>query len=639
MRRLFNSNLIVALLGSSILAALIGWALFIDIEEVVVEAPPVDQPASISRRVDILGRRGGYQRWRLIAEQVDSETGQQVFEQGAHGYFYGETADRQEGVPDPFFDSSEQMTWRANQARYNATADELYLDEEVQVKSDDGSLLLTSALRVTPEERIEVPAEFTLKGQEMVLHGRSGSFNFQFALLSAQEGKLIVLRTADANVLPPDSPAATQIAMADPASAPQWLTSAAADPGSTTITADQITYDRTNQVARGEGNLLIQESGIEIRAPQGTYLRQQAQSILSGGVVLQELASDGNRDPLLADLTLAQASPSPDQDQQNSQNPQDQEVTIIADRLTYDRNTQIAQGEGNLEIQQGETIIESTQGTYRRRESQSILTGGVTLREPGRVLTSARLEGNHRDKIFFFEEDVLYQQMAASTPAPAGGSLTDELRQAETEVRAARLVYNSRTSTSEFSDAVEFIQRGRKARAMQATITPEMVELSGDVLIEQIEGDWLAQRLQNPETQADVDQPTVIYADRVEIDQATSDARFFGNVVIVQANRAIEGDRADYFDQEQIFKITAEQAPVVLCDRGEVSPILRGSTVGESGTESLALPGRNALDEMCRGANRLSGKLVTLDMNRDEYTVEGDELQQGVFQFRITDSL
>ncbi len=625
MRRLFNSNLIVALLGSSILAALIGWALFIDIEEVVVEAPPADQPASISRRVDILGRRGGYQRWRLIAEQVNLETGQQVFEQGAHGYFYGESADRQEGVPDPFFDSSEQMTWRANQARYNATADELYLDEEVQVRSDDGSLLLTSALRVTPEERIEVPAEFTLKGQEMVLHGQSGSFNFQFALLSAQQGKLIVL--------PPDRPAANPIAMADPASASHWVASAAADPGSTTITADQITYDRTNQVARGEGNLLIQESGIEIRAPQGTYLRQQAQSILSGGVVLQELASDGNRDPLLADLRLAQADPEATPDQQ------DQEVTIIADRLTYDRNTQIAQGEGNLEIQQGETLIESAQGTYRRRESQSILTGGVTLREPGRVLTSARLEGNHRDKIFFFEEDVLYQQMAASTPAPAGGSLTDELRQAETEVRAARLVYNSRTSTSEFSDAVEFIQRGRKARATQATITPERVELRGDVLIEQIEGDWLAQRLSNPETQADVDQPTVIYADRVEIDQATSDARFFGNVVIVQANRAIEGDRADYFDQEQIFKITAEQAPVVLCDRGEVSPILRGSTVGESGTESLALPGRNALDEMCRGANRLSGKLVTLDMNRDEYTVEGDESQQGMFQFRITDSL
>jgi lipopolysaccharide export system protein LptA len=597
MGRFFNSNLGVALLGSSILAALVGWALSIDIEEVKVESPSPDQPLSVSRRVDILGRRGGHQRWRLIAEQVDLAAGQQVFEQGAHGYFYGEGADRQKGVPDPFFDSSEQMTWRAKRARYNATADELYLDEEVEVRSGDGSLLLTSALRVTPEERIEVPAEFTLKGREMVLQGRSGSFNFQFALLRAEQGKLIVL--------PPNGSA----------------------PTSTTITADQITYDRTNQVAEGKGNLRIRERGIEIRAPQGTYLRQQAQSILSGGVVLQEVAGDSSRDPLLADLRLAQASPGPEA----TPDQQDQEVTIIADRLTYDRNTQIAQGEGNLEIRQGETIIQAAQGTYRRRESQSLLTGGVTLEEPGRVLTSARLEGNHRDKIFLFEDNVLYRQMATSTPAPSEGSLTEELRQAETEVRAARLVYNSRTGTSEFSDAVEFIQRGRRAKANQATITPEKVELRGEVVIEQIEGEWLARRLQNPETQADVDQPTVIYADRVEIDQASGDARFFGNVVIVQANRAIEGDRADYFDREQIFKISAEQAPVVLCDRGEV-----GRLPGES---TQALPGRNALDQMCRGANRLSGKLVTLNIKQDEYTVEGDGQQQGMFQFRITDAL
>jgi lipopolysaccharide export system protein LptA len=597
MGRFFNSNLGVALLGSSILAALVGWALSIDIEEVKVESPSPDQPLSVSRRVDILGRRGGHQRWRLIAEQVDLAAGQQVFEQGAHGYFYGEGADRQEGVPDPFFDSSEQMTWRAKRARYNATADELYLDEEVEVRSGDGSLLLTSALRVTPEERIEVPAEFTLKGREMVLQGRSGSFNFQFALLRAEQGKLIVL--------PPNGSA----------------------PTSTTITADQITYDRTNQVAEGKGNLRIRERGIEIRAPQGTYLRQQAQSILSGGVVLQEVAGDSSRDPLLADLRLAQASPGPEA----TPDQQDQEVTIIADRLTYDRNTQIAQGEGNLEIRQGETIIQAAQGTYRRRESQSLLTGGVTLEEPGRVLTSARLEGNHRDKIFLFEDNVLYRQMAASTPTPGEGSLTEELRQAETEVRAARLVYNSRTGTSEFSDAVEFIQRGRRAKANQATITPEKVELRGEVVIEQIEGDWLARRLQNSETQADVDQPTVIYADRVEIDQASGDARFFGNVVIVQANRAIEGDRADYFDREQIFKISAEQAPVVLCDRGEVNRL--------PGESAQALPGRNALDQMCRGANRLSGKLVTLNMKRDEYTVEGDGQQQGMFQFRITDAL
>ncbi len=596
MQQFFHSNLGVALLGSGLLAALVAWALAIEIEEVKVKPSSPDQPLSVSRKVDIIGQQGGRRRWRLVAEQVKLAAGQQVFEQGAQGYFYGDKVERGEGVPEPFFASNEQMTWRAKRARYDATADELHLEEGVEVRSNDGSLLLTSALRITPAERIEVPAPFTVKGQEMVLQGRSGSFNFQFALLRAEQGKLVVLSA--------DGPGGTT---------------------STTITADQITYNRTQQVAEGKGNLRIREGSLEIRAPQGTYLRQQAQSILSGGVVLQEVASDTSRDPLLADLRLAQVGP------QATPSPQDQEVTIIADRLTYDRNTQIARGEGNLEIQQGETTIQAAQGTYRRRESQSLLTGGVTLREPGRVLTAARLEGNHRDKIFVFEENVLYQQRATSPAAAGGGSLLEELRQAETEVRAARLVYNSRTGTSEFSGSVEFIQRGRKAKANRATITPDKVELWGEVVIEQIEGDWLAQRLQNPETQADVDQPTVIYADRVEIDQASGDARFFGNVVIVQANRAIEGDRADYSDQGQIFKITADQAPVLLCDRGELTPVPPKTSEG--------LPGRDALDQMCRGANRLSGRLVTLNLERDEYTVEGDEQQQGMVQFRLTDAL
>jgi len=102
-------------------------------------------------------------------------------------------------------------------------------------------------------------------------------------------------------------------------------------------------------------------------------------------------------------------------------------------------------------------------------------------------------------------------------------------------------------------------------------------------------------------------------------------------VVIVQANRAVEGDRAEYSDQEQIFRITAERAPVLLCDRGELNPIPRKTTEG--------LPGRDALDHLCRGANRLSGKLVTLNIKQDEYTVEGDGERQGMVQFRLTDAL
>ncbi|MDX2270408.1 MAG: hypothetical protein NW237_00445 [Cyanobacteriota bacterium] len=603
--RWINSSSLVGFLGSFVLVGLIAWGLSWQVEEIQVDPPPPAQPPVVSRSVDLIGRRGGQQRWRLLAEEVELEQGQQIFDRGAHGFFYGNPSTPQD-EGELFFRDQEEMAWEAKQARYNPADDQLFLTEEVAVNGQDGSQLLTSALKVTPEEAIEVPAAFTLKGDEVTLSGESGTFNFQFARLTAKQGRLTVHEpdplAADGNT----SASSTLVASATTTT--------------TTITADDLQYDRHNQIAEGQGNLVIQDGGIEIKAPQGRYNRKAAQSILSGGVTLREVnRSQANGDPLLADLTLVQAEPA---------DSPEQEVTIIADQLTYDRNTQIAQGEGNLEIQQGETVIAAPTGSYRRKESQSVLTGGVTLREPQRVLQAARLEGNHRDKIFLFEENVVYTQLAEGSPTSGEETLTEELRRAETEVKSTRLVYNSRSETSEFSDNVEFIQKNRQATAQQARITPEQVLLEGDVTIQQIRGDWLARRLDNPETQADVDRPTLIFADRVEIDQATSDARFYDNVVIVQSNRAAEGDSAIYSDRLQTFELLAESAPVLLCDRGTTAELLPDSI------ESL--PGRDALDVTCRGANKTQAQRINLDMANDTFTAIGSEKGQSSIQFKVT---
>jgi lipopolysaccharide export system protein LptA len=391
------------------------------------------------------------------------------------------------------------------------------------------------------------------------------------------------------------------------------------DPDSTTITADLIKYDRTTQIAEGTGNLVIQQGGLEIKAPQGTYRRKESQSILSGGVTLRDPSQDSDS-TVLADFQLAQANPSPTS--------ADQEVTIVADKLTYDRTTQVAQGEGNLEIKQGDTVIDAPQGSYRRKDSQSILVGGVTLREPQRVLKSDRLTGNHKDKIFLFEDNVVYTQLPDDSPAkpdPNGKPpLTDELRRAQTEVKATKLVYNSRTGVSEFTDAVQFTQKGRQAKANKTTINPDKVILEGDVSISQIQGDWLAKRFEDSDTQKAVARPTLIFADRVEIDQKTSDARFFDNVVIVQANRAAEGDNATYSDGKQLFALASDSVPVMLCDRGDK---------GETSPNTVeGLPGRDALDVTCRGANQIRSKLITLDMANDTFSADG----QSSMQFRVS---
>jgi lipopolysaccharide export system protein LptA len=598
--RLFNSTALIAFLGSFALVGLIAWGLFWRVEEVVV-APPQDKPPVVSRTVDLVGRHEGQQRWRLLAEEVEMGSGQQIFDQGAHGYFYGTPSE--EDQEDPFFSDQQQMEWEADIARYDAAAELLLLNENVEVRDQDGSRLLTNTLRVTPEEAMDMPEPFTLTGDEMVLSGQEGSFNFQFALMKATSGKLIVLPEASPDLQSGAAQATALVAVAE------------SNPEATIITAQQLTYDRSTQRAVGEGDLVIREEGVEIRAPRGTYDRQLAQSSLEGGVVLQETGQEGG--DIVPDFTVAQADAAAE----------DEEVTIIADQLDYDRNTQIAQGQGNLEIRQGETTLEAPQGSYRRREAQSILNGGVTLREPNRILTAQRLEGNHQDKIFLFEEDVVYRQLAEQEEGATedGESLTSELRQSETEVRAAKLVYNSPTDTSEFTQNVQFVQKGRQARSETAVITPELVTLTGDVEIQQIDGDWLARRFQDPDAQQDVSRPTLIFADRVEIDQQTSDARFYENVVIVQANRAAEGDKATYYDSSESFELVAVSAPVLLCDRGDVGDVIPDSIEG--------LPGRDALDVTCRGANRISSDLIELDMANDTFKATG----QSMMQFRVSD--
>ncbi len=120
-----------------------------------------------------------------------------------------------------------------------------------------------------------------------------------------------------------------------------------------------------------------------------------------------------------------------------------------------------------------------------------------------------------------------------------------------------------------------------------------------------------------------LERPTIIYAERVEIDQRTNDARFFQEVLIIQPSRAAEGDIATYLDGAQTLALTGESAPALLCDRGD------GNTTDLSTVEGI--PGQEALDVTCRGADRISSSLITLDMANDTFTTEG----QSQLQFRL----
>lgn len=634
-----RSPMFVAFLGTATLAGLLAWGVLWQIDDIELPPPPEEtQPDVVNRSVDLVGRQEGVQRWRLLAEEASMEGQQQRFDQGANGWFYGNTsADSADSL---FFAEQDEIRWFADQAVFNSQQNRLSLRHNVVVSSTDGSELRTDALEITPEEHIDMPEPFTLRGNDVTLTGNSGLFDFAFSALTAYEGKLI--------------------AGADPE--PRQASS----DQDVTVTAARLDYDRSTEIAHGEGDLVIQQGSTIINSPRGTFKRRESQSLLVGGVTLEEpllqLRSErmsGNhgdriflfeggveyRQSELEAVTnlrrseafitaselfynsaaeYAQFSGSvlfthqPSQliasALESSQASSNEEVTIVADRLDYDRSTEIARGEGDLVIEQGDTVITSPRGTFKRRESQSLLIDGVILEEPSRRLQSERMNGNHRDKIFLFEGGVEYRQSEVE------GDDAD-LRRSETVVEASDLIYNSVTERAQFSGPVAFTQRGRRGVADIADITPEMIILQGNVRIEQIEGDWL--RLDDQEVRETLERPTIIYAERVEIDQRTNDARFFQEVLIIQPSRAAEGDIATYLDGPQTLALTGESTPALLCDRGD------GNTTDLSTVENL--PGQEALNVTCRGADRISSSLITLDMANDTFTTEG----QSQLQFRL----
>ncbi|MEM6445494.1 MAG: LptA/OstA family protein [Cyanobacteria bacterium P01_D01_bin.123] len=650
-----KSNVVIALLGTASLVGLVAWGMMWEVHEIEIEPPATEEPPVVSRTVNLVGRQKGRDRWRLQSDTVELKGSQQVFEQGARGWFYGDGSQASQNPV--FFAQNDQIQWQADRAQFDADSNSLTLERDVSVHSPDGTRLETPSLLVTPAEVIDVPGTFALIGPEMELKGASGSFNFEFSAMSAERGELIV------SAVPPSAEGDTAERLED----------------KVTIAADRLDYDRAAATAEGKGNLSIKQSDIVIVAPQGRFDRKAAASQLEGPVQLKEpgriltanrmignhrdrvFRFDGNvifdqkaksgRDDLGADFgaegdtRLSASSLTYDTKQgravfeggarfvqqtapaivaqagADNLAPVQEQVTIEADRLDYDRDREIAAGEGDLVIRQGKTVITSPRGTYKRRESQSLLVDTVQLREPERWLQSDRMTGNHRDKIFLFEGNVVYNQAASGSSEDSSGF--DEVRQAETVVRSTALVYKSRTEESIFSGPVEFTQKDRRAIADEATITPEAIVLEGNVEIQQIDGDWLARRVET-DMQDAVDRPTRIFAERVEIDQETNDARFFERVVIVQAHRAAEGDTATYFDGDQIFELTGESAPALLCDRPDAS---------ETEMSLDRLPGREALDSTCRGADRISSSLITLDMENDTFSTRG----QSQYQFRIED--
>jgi LPS-assembly protein len=67
-------------------------------------------------------------------------------------------------------------------------------------------------------------------------------------------------------------------------------------------------------------------------------------------------------------------------------------VHLSADRLQYDRDTQVVVAEGHVVVEQGPTKIEAERATFNRETGEAVFTGNVRAREGEDTLETERLE-------------------------------------------------------------------------------------------------------------------------------------------------------------------------------------------------------------------------------------------------------
>ncbi len=213
-------------------------------------------------------------------------------------------------------------------------------------------------------------------------------------------------------------------------------------------------------------------------------------------------------------------------------------LQITADRVSHDPSVKVVTMQGNLVIDQEQTRLSGSEGTFRAETGESLWSGDIRLEEPGRIVQSERLLAQHSKRIYRFTGQVVYRK-------PASGLM----------VTADRLIYRSRTQDAEFDGNVRLTFRDRIVTAQNAMLTPRSIVLSNEVLSEQLAGPLVVPAL-------------YVAAKHMSIDPATGDTRFWGNVEVSKLDRMARGDRATFSEQTRQIQIFPSKLTTVFIDNG-----------------------------------------------------------------------
>lgn len=293
------------------------------------------------------------------------------------------------------------------------------------------------------------------------------------------------------------------------------------------LQADRVRYDAKQKIFTAEGNVHLVMGDVEVHAKRAR-VEQIPQRVTASG-----------------DVLVVQ-----------------RETSLRAAEVIYEMRPGLVNASGNVFVAWRDLIINAPALKYSVRTEQVAAQGGVRLAQGTSILTAQTLDADLRAK--------RAEATGKAKLVRAGGGLAgtqdrvaSALAQEETTITAARMTFRWDTNEARAFDGVTVIQPDKTARAKEAfySETAGRIELQGEVVVEQLSGEWLVKGkvIDAPTDEASkkaLASKTTLTTARLVIELKARNMLAEEDVTVTQQARTATGNRATYTDKDKLLVVT-----------------------------------------------------------------------------------
>jgi lipopolysaccharide transport protein LptA len=322
------------------------------------------------------------------------------------------------------------------------------------------------------------------------------------------------------------------------------------------LRADKIRYATKEQVIIATGNVLLVMGDLEMRADSLRLEQGPQVATAEGRVAIQR------KEMRLTAATVRYEIRTEIADAGGGVVVVQKDATIKAPQMRFELRDEITTATGGVEVEQGGGTLAAATLRYQARTGDVNAEGGVKMVREGSTIAGRRLVANLTAKKADVREDVTFVRAPGSPPA-GSDRVARALSREETKVTAARIVFRWDTNEAEAEGHVIVRQPDKTGWAdrMVYSEAANKLTLTGNVIVEQLSGDWLVREgvttpPRDPQQQQALRSITKLTCNRLTMTLKERDIVAEGSVKVTQKDRWATGDRATYTEATRVLVVT-----------------------------------------------------------------------------------